>query len=68
MTMCPNAHAYWGKAYFALKPITVSEDHKEMKVKFFWLRKHEGSKSVSLDDIPELPSSASKAHSPIDLW
>ncbi|RFU28973.1 hypothetical protein B7463_g7352, partial [Scytalidium lignicola] len=56
MTMCPNAYAYWRRAYFTLKPIEVSEDKEVMKVKLFWLRKYEGSKSVSIVNVPELPS------------
>ncbi|KAH8812328.1 hypothetical protein F5884DRAFT_750637 [Xylogone sp. PMI_703] len=56
MTMCPNAHAYWGKSYFALKPLKVSEDNKEITVKFFWLRKHEGPNSIPVGDAPVLPA------------
>ena len=30
------AHDMWGKGVFALKPLALSNDHKELTVQFFW--------------------------------
>lgn len=38
VTMGPTVHAYWGAAFFALKPLELSEDKKSLKLQFFWLR------------------------------
>ncbi|KAH8820781.1 hypothetical protein F5884DRAFT_866722 [Xylogone sp. PMI_703] len=54
--MCPNAHAYWGKAYFALKVINVSDDKKSMTVKFFWLKRGKRNARATLDTTPEMPT------------
>lgn len=56
MTMCPNAHAYWGKAYFALKPILLSDDHKKLQVKFYWLRKYEPPAAPPAAPAPAPPA------------
>ncbi|KAL1962943.1 hypothetical protein VTN77DRAFT_9039 [Rasamsonia byssochlamydoides] len=37
MCLNPLAHRYHRKAYFALKPIEISDDEKRLKVKIFWL-------------------------------
>lgn len=37
LTMTPSACVYWDVAYFALKPVEMSEDQRSMKVQFFWL-------------------------------
>lgn len=38
VTMGPTVHAYWRAAFFALKPLELSEDKKSLKLQFFWLR------------------------------
>ncbi|KAH8805662.1 hypothetical protein F5884DRAFT_755225 [Xylogone sp. PMI_703] len=53
ISMSPNAHAYWGRAYFALKPIKVSDDKKSMTVQFFWLQKSQVPKLVTLGEVPQ---------------
>jgi hypothetical protein len=44
-----DAHAYWTKAYFALKPIQLSEDKKSLDVEFHWLPKYNNSPTPVLD-------------------
>jgi hypothetical protein len=51
-----DAHAYWTKAYFALKPIQLSEDKKSLDVEFHWLPKYNHSPTPVLD-ILTLPKS-----------
>ena len=31
-----TAHTYWGNGNFALKPLKLSEDEKELTIQFFW--------------------------------
>ncbi|OKL59740.1 hypothetical protein UA08_05238 [Talaromyces atroroseus] len=37
ISLSPSAHRYYGKAYFVLKPISLSDDQKRFVVQFFWL-------------------------------
>ncbi|KAH8689179.1 hypothetical protein BGW36DRAFT_466719 [Talaromyces proteolyticus] len=48
LCLSPTAHAYLGKAYFALKPISISADKKELEVQFFWLAFNFESRSISI--------------------
>ncbi|KIW25570.1 uncharacterized protein PV07_08736 [Cladophialophora immunda] len=52
--LCPNAHAYWGKAYFALKPIQMSDDKKRLDIEFHWLSSNPYAERVDLAQVPSL--------------
>jgi hypothetical protein len=53
ITLCPNAHEYWNKGAFALKPISVSDDNTTLTIQFFWQAKHEQIEStVNLLTMP----------------
>ena len=39
LCLSASAHRYFESAYFALKPISISDDEKELVVQFFWLSK-----------------------------
>lgn len=54
MCLSPSAHRYHRKGYFALKPISLSEDQKCLTVKFFWLRKDSRPSYVNLCDTPSV--------------
>ena len=54
--LSPDAHAYWERAYFALKPIRLSEDKKRLDVQFFWLSSNPRVSSVHTADVPSLPA------------
>ncbi len=41
--LSPDAHAGWTRAYFALKPIKLSEDKKRLDMEFHWLPKYNRS-------------------------
>jgi len=43
-----NPHGYWGKAYFALKPIGLSDDKKRLDLQFFWLSKSDKPYQVDI--------------------
>lgn len=62
MSFATHAHAAWGKAFFALKPISLSEDCKTMEVQVFWLEKN--SFAASTDVIPGRLSSADLCSGP----
>jgi len=52
--LCPNAHAYWGRAYFALKPIRISDDKKRLDIQFFWLSSNPYVPRVNILQVPSL--------------
>jgi HNH endonuclease len=51
--LSPDAHAYWTKAYFALKPIQLSEDKKRLDVEFHWMPRYKYSSKVDILTSPE---------------
>ncbi|PWY66811.1 hypothetical protein BO94DRAFT_479377 [Aspergillus sclerotioniger CBS 115572] len=51
--MVNNAHKLWEKAAFALKPLSLSEDERQLEVQFFWLPKHKYRKQVPLTAVPD---------------
>jgi hypothetical protein len=55
ITLSPSAHAYWTKALFALKPLSVAADGKSMDIQLFWLCPYERLPSIPLTTRPELP-------------
>ncbi|KAF2188326.1 hypothetical protein K469DRAFT_703833 [Zopfia rhizophila CBS 207.26] len=52
--LCPNAHAYWERAYFALKPIRMSDDKKRLDIQFFWLSSTPHVPGVNVLQVPSL--------------
>ncbi|KAB8251112.1 hypothetical protein BDV35DRAFT_388501 [Aspergillus flavus] len=46
MCMVNVAQNLWGKARFALKPLSISEDQKVLKVQFYWLPRHSYSREM----------------------
>jgi hypothetical protein len=56
ITLSPNAHAYWTKALFALKPLDPATDGKSMDVQLFWLRPYKRQSLIRLVTRPELPN------------
>jgi hypothetical protein len=54
MCLSPSAHHYQRKGYFALKPVSMSEDQKCLTVKFFWLLKGSHPSYVNLCDAPSV--------------
>ncbi|KAJ5421085.1 hypothetical protein N7465_003604 [Penicillium sp. CMV-2018d] len=37
LCLCPNAHRLWGACYFALQPLHLHDDGKELITRFYWL-------------------------------
>ncbi|RMJ21190.1 hypothetical protein PHISP_07941 [Aspergillus sp. HF37] len=50
MSFATHVHGAWAKAFFALKPISLSEDCKTMEVQVFWLE--QSSFASATDLIP----------------
>jgi len=46
--LSPDAHKYWTKAYFALKPIQLSDDKKCLDVEFYWMPRCDSSAAVDI--------------------
>jgi len=49
LCLSPDAHAYWTKAYFVLKPIKLSDDEKRLDVKFYWTPKYDYPSKSKVD-------------------
>jgi hypothetical protein len=54
ISLCPDAHWYWNKGRFALKPLEISDDKKKLTVQFFWQPQysHENKDPVDLLEEP----------------
>jgi hypothetical protein len=51
--MHTTAHEYWNDGYFALKPVSMSDDKKILKLKFFWQKvQEEDATHIDLTQIP----------------
>ena len=48
-----DAHAYWKRAYFALKPIQLSDDKTCLDVEFHWVPKYNYSSEVDILASPQ---------------
>jgi len=68
VTLCPNAHAYWTKARFALKPLDVAADGKSMDVQLFWLRPYKRQRLISLKSRPKLPDDLEESAANMKLY
>ncbi|EQL36179.1 hypothetical protein BDFG_02159 [Blastomyces dermatitidis ATCC 26199] len=53
--LSPTAHSLWTRGMFALRPISISDDHKELAVQFYWQPRpsHGCFDSVSILKSPE---------------
>ncbi|KAL9113725.1 MAG: hypothetical protein Q9227_002170 [Pyrenula ochraceoflavens] len=56
--LSPNAHMYWTKACFALKPLKISDDHKRLDIQFFWLPTNRYERAKAIMDQPALLASS----------
>ncbi|OJZ92434.1 hypothetical protein ASPFODRAFT_177278 [Aspergillus luchuensis CBS 106.47] len=52
MCMSNLAHKLWETARFALNPLSISEDEKVLKVRFFWMPINKFSDAMSSRDVP----------------
>jgi HNH endonuclease len=68
MCLCPNVHRYHERAFFALKPIEISDDKKSLKVQFYWLLKCKHSNSVDILRVPTIPGNSDGKLRDIGLW
>ena len=59
--LSPDAHKYWTKAYFALKPIQLSDDKKCLDVEFYWMPRCNHSAAVDILTSPESSEGRSDA-------
>jgi hypothetical protein len=52
--LSPDAHALWARGMFALRPISLSNDRKELLVQFYWQPRpsHDRFGSVNLVESP----------------
>jgi hypothetical protein len=55
--LAPNAQAYWERAYFALKPIRISDDKTRLDIQFFWLSSNPHIGGVDILQAPSLSAS-----------
>ncbi|KAE8352481.1 hypothetical protein BDV28DRAFT_148992 [Aspergillus coremiiformis] len=58
-----TVHDYWHSSFFALKPLEISADRKQLEVQFWWLPNLEFARRVLLTTAPILPRDLD--HAPI---
>jgi hypothetical protein len=46
ITLSTNAHIYWNRGAFALKPISMDNDNTTLKVQFFWQKKQNNTQAA----------------------
>ncbi|KAF1817665.1 hypothetical protein P152DRAFT_26074 [Eremomyces bilateralis CBS 781.70] len=68
MCLSPNAHAYWGRAYFALKLIRLSDDKKRLDVQFSWLPPRNYTPQVDVLQRPSLPADLDQGPNLVKLF
>jgi len=68
MCLCPNAHRYHERAFFALKPVDISEDKKKLRMQFYWLPKNKFSNGVDALRVPVIPETEDGSIHEIGLW
>jgi hypothetical protein len=51
--LSPDAHDYWTRTQFALKPIRLSDDKRRLDVEFHWLPKYHYSSEVDISTPPK---------------
>lgn len=66
--LSPNAHAYWDRTLFALKPLSLSKDTKTLEVQFFWLAQRGKTRSVDILSRPNFPSNLDSPGNNIKLY
>ncbi|OCK95594.1 uncharacterized protein K441DRAFT_555677 [Cenococcum geophilum 1.58] len=52
-----TAHGYWNNGHFALKPLKLSEDEKELTIQFFWQPQYDHKLTDNVDLLMESVSS-----------
>lgn len=57
ISLCPNAHSFWSRGLFALKPLELSGDRKRLDIQFFWQPQVKSKADERLDLLTE-PSSS----------
>lgn len=57
LALTPSFHQYWDRALFALQPLEIDNDKREMKLRFHWLKPAsplaDGSSLLLPVDVPE---------------
>jgi len=57
MCLAAHAHGYWNDGRFALKPLKLSDDEKELTVQFFWQPQYDHQLKDRIDLLKEPLSS-----------
>ena len=55
MCLAQHVHKFHEKAFFALKPMEISNDKKTLKVEFYWLPRYDHSDQVDILRTPSIP-------------
>ncbi|KAF2177893.1 hypothetical protein K469DRAFT_754850 [Zopfia rhizophila CBS 207.26] len=66
--LAPHAHVYWERAYFALKPIRMSDDKKRLDIQFFWLSVNPRVTGVNVSQVPLLPANLDQGPNLVKLF
>ncbi|DAA73589.1 TPA_exp: Uncharacterized protein A8136_4618 [Trichophyton benhamiae CBS 112371] len=56
LCLAPHVHKYHEKAYFALKPVEVSEDRTQLKLSLYWLPRVDTPSAMRVSAKPDVPA------------
>ncbi|KAG5210864.1 HNHc domain-containing protein [Trichophyton interdigitale] len=56
LCLAPSVHKYHGEAYFALKPVELSEDRTQLKLRFYWLPRVDNPSAMRVSAKPDIPA------------
>lgn len=69
MCMTNLAHELWEKAVFALKPLSLSEDKRQLQVQLYWLPMNKYRRTMSVTAAPEpFPRNLSSTNDTYKTW
>lgn len=57
ISLSPDAHSYWERALFALRPVSLSDDEKTLTVELYWQKKPSHGRFDTVD-LLETPHSS----------
>ncbi|EFR04043.1 hypothetical protein MGYG_07049 [Nannizzia gypsea CBS 118893] len=56
LCLAPSVHKYHERAYFALKPVEMSEDRTQLKLRFYWLPNVNNPPVMRITTKPDIPA------------
>lgn len=68
ISFAPHVHRWHGRSFFGLEPIYLSNDRKQLKLKFYWLPQQPKRPLVDILEIPTIPSDLEGLENDFVAW